>query len=106
VGIVALGTGEYDAFTLPAAYPLSMATKKPVSLTICMAGTAYEVRSVKFDFLVTRRAQKIHFFAVVAGQAPEPVAAVINFAGMPCSQSADFWISIPFLVATRTVLEF
>jgi hypothetical protein len=106
VGVVALGTGEYDAFILPAAYPLSMATEIPVLLTIGMAGTANEVRLIEIDFLVTRRAEKIYVIAVVAGKAPEPVAAVINFANVPCLQSAGFRISVAFLVATRTVSEF
>lgn len=53
VGIVALGTGEYDAFILPAAYPLSMSAEIPVFLTVGMAGTANKVRLVEIDILVT-----------------------------------------------------
>ena len=43
VWVMALGTAEYDPFSLPAAYPLSMTAKIPVPLTIGMAGTANEV---------------------------------------------------------------
>ena len=42
----------------------------------------------------------------MTGQAPEPVAAMVNFAYMPCLQPAGLRIGIPFLVATRTVIEF
>ena len=106
VRIVTFGADEDDSFILPAAYPLAMATKIPVLLTIGMAGTANEVRLVKIDILVTCGAQKIDVVAIVAGQAPEPVAAMINFTYMPCLQSARFRVRIPFIVATRTVLEF
>lgn len=106
VGVVAVGTGEDDPFLLPAAYPLSVATEIPVLLTIGMAGTANEIRLFEIDFFVTRRAQDIHVFGVVTGKAPEPVAAVINFSYVPCLQSAGFRISVAFLVATRTVIEF
>ena len=106
VRIVALCTAEYDPFTLPATYPLSMTAVIPVPLTIGMAGTANDVRPVDVDFLVTRGAQKTDIFTVMAGQAPEPVAAVVDFAHMPCSQPAGFRVRIPFLVAFRTVVEF
>ena len=100
VGIVTFGTGENDPFILPAAYPLSMAAEKPVFLTVGMAGAANEVGLVEIDLLVTRVAKIIDVVTVVAGQAPEAVAAMINFAYMPCLQTARFRVRIPFLVAT------
>jgi hypothetical protein len=105
VGVVAVGTGEDDPFLLPAAYPLSVATEIPVLLTIGMAGAANEVRLIEINFLVTRRAQIIDVIAGMAGQAPEPVAAMIDLAHMPCPQSTGFRIDVLFLVATRTVTE-
>jgi hypothetical protein len=103
---MALGTGEYDTITVPAAYPLSMAAKIPVSLTIGMTGTANEVRSLESDLLVPRIAQKIHVIAVMAGQAPEPVAAVINFLGVPGLEPTRFGIGVSFFMAPRTGLKF
>lgn len=104
--VVALGTYQDHPFILPAADPFAMAAEIPVLLSIGMAGTANEVRLIEIDFLVTRCTQIIHVTAVVTGQAPEAVAAMINFTDMPCLQSAGLRISIPFLVATGTILEF
>jgi hypothetical protein len=53
VGVVAVGTGENDPLTLPAAHPLAMGAEIPVFLSIGMAGTANEVGLVKLDLLVT-----------------------------------------------------
>lgn len=104
--VVALGADQDHPFILPAADPFAMAAEIPVLLTVCMAGTANAVRLLEIDFLITGGAQKIHVIAIVTGQAPEPVAAMINFTDMPRLQSARFRIGIPFLVATGTVLEF
>ena len=41
----------------------------------------------------------------MAGQAPEPVTAMIDLFHMPCSQLAGFGIGIPFLVAIRAFIE-
>ncbi len=56
VGIVAMCTGENNPLILPAAYPLAMGTEIPVLLAIGMAGTAYKVRLIELDLLVTRGA--------------------------------------------------
>jgi hypothetical protein len=106
VGVVAVGTGEDHPLILPAAHPLAMGAKIPVLLATGVAGTADEVRLLKIDSLVTRCAEIIDVVAIVAGQAPESVAAMINLAHMPCPQPAGFRINVPFLVTTRTVIEF
>jgi hypothetical protein len=102
---MAVGTGEDDPFILPAAHPLAMGTEIPVLLAIGVAGPADEVRLPEFNFLVIRCAQIIDVVAGMAGQAPEPVAAMIDLAHMPRPQPAGFRIDVLFLVATRTIAE-